>query len=183
MSDHNSQHKQTSSQALYEAQKNKSLDGSPVQGPDIILDGLRTPENIGSALRLADAAGSQRIVILGDKDFDISSSKKLSRIARKTENKLDISCINRKEFVKKITSFRPLIAIEISSHSKSLFEFQFPESCSFILGNERHGISRELMSLCDTSVHIPMYGINGSMNVSHALAICLFEWRRQITSR
>ncbi|WP_373693577.1 hypothetical protein [Limnofasciculus baicalensis] len=36
-----------------------------------------------------------------------------------------------------------------------------------------------MLEHCQQAVQIPMYGVNGSMNVTHALAIVLFEWRIQ----
>jgi 23S rRNA (guanosine2251-2'-O)-methyltransferase len=48
-----------------------------------------------------------------------------------------------------------------------------------ILGAEDKGISRELTTLSDYQVKIPMTGIIGSLNVSVAAGILLYEIIRQ----
>src|SRR5665648_19596 len=48
------------------------------------------------------------------------------------------------------------------------------------LGNERNGLPEEILQKCHQKVHIPMTGKCKSMNVSHALAVAIFEWQRQM---
>ena len=72
-----------------------------------------------------------------------------------------------------------MIAIEITSKSTSILNTQLAEQCVLVIGNEKHGIAEDVLNMCSNAVHIPMFGGNGSMNVSHALAIVLYEWRRQ----
>ena len=43
-----------------------------------------------------------------------------------------------------------------------------------VIGNEKDGVSEELLALCQTSIHIPMYGVNTSMNVAMATAIAVY---------
>jgi 23S rRNA (guanosine2251-2'-O)-methyltransferase len=50
-----------------------------------------------------------------------------------------------------------------------------------IMGSEDKGISRELISLSDLQVMIPMKGEIGSLNVSVAAGILLYEITRQRT--
>ena len=106
-------------------------------------------------------------------------TKKFSRIARSEEKFLFIEKITRKAFIKDYEKYQPLIALEITTSSVNLFETALPEQCSFVIGNERQGIDEEILKLCECAIHLPMFGNMGSMNVSHALAVSLFEWRRQ----
>jgi len=160
------------SQQLYERQKNIRQQ-CLAPAPDIICCDIKTPENIGGILRVADAVGSDKVVLLSEQD-DLLTHKKIKKIAR-SSNALNIescSLINYKNEV-------PLIAIELTQLSNNLFDTSLPEKCAFVIGNERHGIDHDLLQRCEYAVHIPMYGVNGSMNVSHALALVLYEWRRQ----
>lgn len=166
--------KQIKGRALYERQqKNKKFNG-----PAIICDGLQSPENLGSILRVADAAGSAEIVLL-DSGLDLKN-KKLSKLARSTEKHLEISHMTLPQFLGSRERFKMLCAVEITQHSGNVFSTDITSCDALVVGHEADGIGEQLLSACDMAIHLPMYGVNGSMNISHALAVCLFEWRRQL---
>ena len=75
--------------------------------------------------------------------------------------------------------FDYLIAIETCSEAKNIYKTTLPIDAAFIVGNEKYGISEELLSRTHQQVFIPMPGPVKSLNVSHALSIALFEWYRQ----
>gem|GEM_PF-282502 len=169
---------QLDSRVLYERQKTLRARQTYLPGPMIIAAGLQVPENIGSVLRLADAAGSQRVIIINDGDPS-HSQKRIHRTARNCEVLVKWEFWTPAKFIELNDSFQPLIAVELTTGSTSIFENTLPDKCAFMIGNERHGIPLLLLAKCQQAVHIPMYGVNGSMNVTHALAVALFEWRRQ----
>lgn len=169
---------QLDGRALYERQKALLVNKTVAPAPPIVAAGLQLPVNMGSLLRLADAAGSQQVIFAGTK-----SSPSMLTGLRRTASNCD-KIVNWKicpldEFIQQAGSFQPLIALELTSESHNLFEVKLPSQCTFVIGSERYGIPETLLALCQQAVHIPMYGVNGSMNVTHALAIALFEWRRQ----
>jgi tRNA G18 (ribose-2'-O)-methylase SpoU len=167
---------QLEGQELYERQKHLRSEIVYPSAPRIIATNLQVPDNLGSVLRLADAAGSSGVLFIGATDLDY---KRMHKTARNCEAFVPWDVYGVDQFFEKINLFRPLLAIEITSSSKNLFSTEMPDNCSFVIGNERHGIPEKILSVCDQSIHIPIYGTNGSMNVTHALAIALFEWRRQ----
>jgi len=63
-----------------------------INAPMIICDGLKTPENLGSILRVADAVGSKGIILL-DNEMDFNN-KKISKIARSANKQFNIECIS-----------------------------------------------------------------------------------------
>jgi len=142
-------------------------------GPVIILDRLQTPDNIGSALRLAGNIGCKKVIVT--EQFELSQNK-IERIARNSLQYLEIEFMNYNEISK---SFKHLVAIETSSESKNIYESKLPINSTFIVGNERMGISEELLELTNQQIFIPMPGQVKSLNVSHALSISIFEWYRQ----
>ncbi|MCW8956099.1 MAG: TrmH family RNA methyltransferase [Gammaproteobacteria bacterium] len=165
---------------MYEQQKLKQADGLIKRAPAILLAGLSKTENIGAAYRLADAAGCEKIFILQEEDKSLDQ-KTLQRVSRSTVNTMQTISISLEELHREYSNWPPMIAIEITSTSTSILETQLPNQCIFVIGNEKHGIAEDVLTLCTSSVHIPMFGTNGSMNVSHALAIVLYEWRRQFS--
>ncbi len=158
---------------LYQRQKKHTQ----YNGPVIICDGLQTPDNLGSILRVADAAGSSGIILL-DSHLDLNN-KKITKLARSADRHISIEQLSLAEFMTNRSRFKNLYALEITTQSKSLFEAEILNCDAIILGHESKGIREEIIALCDRVIHLPMYGINGSMNVSHALAVFLYEWRRQ----
>lgn len=170
---------QLDSQLLYERQKKLRVSHYFLAAPTIVAAGLQVPENVGSVFRLADAVGSQRVILVQDENQEPYPLKRIHRTARSTEGLVEWEIWTQAQFLEFSNSLRPLIAIELTSASTSIFENDLPEKCAFVIGSERHGIPQVLLALCQQAVHIPMYGINGSMNVTHALAIALYEWRRQ----
>ena len=168
--------RQTDSQLLFERQHHSH---SEIAAPAIIADGIHTPENMGAVLRLAEAAGSPRVLFVEPEKFDACSPQKVRKAARGAEKTVAWDSCARDEFFAETQQSETRIAVELTDTSVSIFETSFPAHCVFVIGNERQGISPAMLASCQQSVHIPMYGSNGSMNVTHALAITLFEWRRQ----
>ena len=72
---------QLDSQVLYERQKALRAGKKYFPAPTIIAAGLQVPENMGSVLRLADAAGSQRVIFINDHDTFHTNQKRIHRIA------------------------------------------------------------------------------------------------------
>jgi len=147
--------------------------------PHIICDGLQTPENLGSILRVADAVGSQGIILL-DSDVDITHIK-INKLSRSTHKIIPIeqASISDADMLKK--RFENIYALEITQHSENLLESNIQACNAILLGHESRGIREAALTLCNGVFHLPMYGQNGSMNISHAVAVFLYEWRRQET--
>ena len=163
---------------LYERQKLLRASQKILPAPTIVAVRLKVSENIGAVLRLADAVGSPRVIFLNDQDHNI---RQVHRAARNAESFVKWDVMDAEEFLKDAATFQPLIALELTSASTDIFTTQLPAHFTFVVGSERHGIPQELLAHCQQAVHIPMFGVNGSMNVTHALAVGLFEWRRQHT--
>lgn len=159
---------------LRERQKqNKPLNTAP----GIIASNIKTPENAGSILRVADAAGCSRVIFCGS-DV-LQEQRKVERISRAASRHIAIQSMSEEELVNQARQFQPVVALELTDASKPVYERNIDMFAWVMLGSESRGIPLPLLSICSAAVHIPMYGEMGSMNVSHALAIYLYEWRRQ----
>ena len=143
----------------------------------LVMDGVYGPANIGSLFRLADAFNIEKLIFCGT-SVDLESNR-LRRTARATVKNVifeeyensEAVCRNLKDSGYKI------FALEITSNSKSLQDFDFSEvkKLALVLGNERTGIQNNVLELADHFLHINMFGENSSMNVTHAAGIALFE--------
>ena len=69
-------------------------------------------------------------------------------------------------------------------HTKSIDiqKAQIPNKCCIVLGAEGHGISEEVLALCDEFVMIPMKAGVDSLNVASASAVMLWEVQKKMKS-
>jgi len=139
----------------------------------LILDSIIDPRNIGSLFRLSDGARIEHIYFY---NCEINlNARHFRKTSRSTNKYLKFSTIDLEE-IKSLREKSNLIAIEKTNDSKLYSSFNFETNTTFILGSEQKGVSQELLDLCKDAVHIPMLGINTSLNVANAAAIVIYEF-------
>ncbi len=67
----------------------------------------------------------------------------------------------------------------LQGESKSLYELDLNDSVALVFGNEKDGISEEMLNYCDENFIIPQVGMIQSLNISVACAVSLYEAFRQ----
>ncbi|HBG53930.1 MAG TPA: 23S rRNA (guanosine(2251)-2'-O)-methyltransferase RlmB, partial [Rikenellaceae bacterium] len=67
----------------------------------------------------------------------------------------------------------------VAGQRQSIYDTDFRRPLALVMGAEGKGISRGIMELCDELASIPQLGEIGSLNVSAAAAVVLFEAVRQ----
>jgi tRNA G18 (ribose-2'-O)-methylase SpoU len=164
---------ETNSVVFFRTQSYDKLANPPVVAAWQIIN----PENIGNLIRLADNLGTADVFILGS-GFQLRMAS-VRKTAGLSFSHVRLHLMAPEEFFDRIGSDYHLIAIETSEDSVNIFTGQLPEKVVFLLGNERRGLPDQILQRCEKKVHIPMTGRCKSMNVSHALAVVLFEWQRQ----
>ena len=149
--------------------------------PIVIADHLMTPDNLGAMIRLADNIGASEMCFLGKED-----EHRMGRVRRAAASSRD----NIKWYFSEETDLRKIVpegktivAIETADNATCIYDTQLPENAAFIVGSESHGIRENLLAQCDMVVYIPVPGPTRSLNVSHAAAVALFEWQRQMRVR
>ncbi len=147
--------------------------------PVIVADNLRTPENMGSVLRLAANVGADKVFFLRQETEEVPRSWKIKKTASGADEKVAWKIIKPNELKEYIPSGFSLVAIETSEKAVNIFRTELPEKIAFVVGNEVHGISKPVLKMTDKTVYIPIPGVISSLNVTHALGIAAFEWLRQ----
>jgi len=148
--------------------------------PIIIADDIRTPENIGSIIRLGANIGALKVIFISERGMDFKTFK-IAKTASGADKKVPWSFVE--DFSSAKNSIPPeyqLISIETSAKSTNIFETKLPEKICFVIGNEVKGIRTEIITQSKKVHHIPIPGFISSLNVTHALSIALFEWLRQM---
>jgi 23S rRNA (guanosine2251-2'-O)-methyltransferase len=148
----------------------------------VALDGVSDVRNFGAIVRTADCLGAHAVIIpeKGSARITADSIKTSAGALHSFPVCREKSIVRSIEYLKE-SGLKVICAVEksgLEAHSASL-----TGPSVLILGSEDKGISRELISLSDHQVKIPMTGNIASLNVSVAGGILLYEIMRQRISR
>jgi len=143
----------------------------------LLLNDFDSPANVGSIFRIADAFGIEKIFLTGTSP--VPPNRKMMRTSRATEKNVPYVYSESAEAVinRLKTEGYKLVCVEITSTSTDIrqVEFSSNDKVCLVVGSENVGISTELLSHSDKTIHIPMVGQNSSINVATACAIATFE--------
>ncbi len=148
----------------------------------IILDGLRSLNNVGSCFRTADAFLVKKIYLTGI--TGAPPNKDIERTALGATESVEweyISCISKIEKKLKKQKWK-IVLVEQTNKSLSLEEFKSSknEKYAFVFGNEVFGVSDKAINCADFAIEIPQFGTKHSFNVAISLGIIL--WHHHIKS-
>lgn len=144
----------------------------------LILDGVTDPQNFGSLIRTAEAAGVDAVII-GKRRTATVTPTVIKASAGAIEHIPLVQVGNIASVVEGLKD-SGIWVIGSSDRAKvSLYEADLTGSMALVLGSEGKGISRLVSERCDLVVRIPMQGKVSSLNVGVAGAVLMFEVRRQ----
>jgi RNA methyltransferase, TrmH family len=137
----------------------------------VYLEDLRSPFNVGSIFRTAEALGVERILI--------SPSTPLPTHPRAAKTAMSASQVVPWEVaeLQALQSSPGVFALELGG--TPLGRFVFPERGVVLVGSEELGLSPEALALADAGrgrVSIPLAGAKRSLNVSVAFGILMQAW-------
>ncbi len=144
----------------------------------IALDGVSDVRNFGAIVRSAECLGAHAVMIpeKGSARITADAIKTSAGALHSFPVCREKSMIRAVEFLKE-SGLKVICAAEKSGEISPQCDLTGP--LVLILGSEDKGISRELISLADRQVRIPMSGTIASLNVSVAAGILLYEIIRQ----
>lgn len=144
----------------------------------IVLDGITDVRNFGAIARTAECCGVNAIVIAERGSVSVGAD------AVKTSAGALLSlpvCRERSIYLAvkylKDSGYNVVAVSEKANQNYTVADYTVPTA--LVLGAEDVGISRDVMELCDTKVSIPMFGHIGSLNVSVAAGVMMYEVVRQ----
>ncbi|MEA2077597.1 MAG: RNA methyltransferase [Candidatus Marinimicrobia bacterium] len=147
----------------------------------VIADNIRSLHNVGSLFRTSEAAGIEKLYLVG-----ISGTpprKEISKTAIGAEN--NVPWEYHADIIPLLKYFKseniPIIVLEHTNSSKDFQNVGYSFPLCLVVGNEVDGISEEVMDYADMAVEIPMFGMKQSLNVSVAYGIMLYELIRQLS--
>jgi len=133
-------------------------------------------ENVGSIFRTADAAGIAKIYLCGitpkppRKEIDKTALGALDFVEWEYHSNLKFLISNLKKEGTEILSLEQ----DPRAIPYSIFQIHNSNRIALIVGNEKEGISKEILDLSDQILEIPMHGQKNSLNVAVATGIALY---------
>lgn len=145
----------------------------------MILDNIRSAFNTGGIFRSCECLGVQRIILCGYSATP--DNEKVVRAAMGTCEHIAWETANRAEdAITKVQAAGEIVfALETAADAPSCDAVSYPFPCAIVVGNERFGLSQNVLSMAEQVIRIPTYGSKNSLNVVSALTVCGYEIRKQ----
>jgi 23S rRNA (guanosine2251-2'-O)-methyltransferase len=155
----------------------------------VIAHNIRSTHNIGSILRTSDGFGITKVYCTGYTPYPtLPGDKRLPHISKKLTAQIHKTALGAEvtvplEHSEEVESLLKslgadgyqIVALEQSPESIMLPSFiPSRDKLALLLGEEVHGITNDLLKLCDIYLEIPMQGKKESFNVSVATGIALY---------
>lgn len=143
----------------------------------VVLDNIRSCNNIGSVFRTSDALLIEKIFLCGI--TATPPNKEIHKTALDAEMSVPWEYTEETEtavLALKTAGYK-VMAVEQVENSISLPDFA-PEQngkLALVFGNEVKGVQQSVVDLCDGAIEIPQYGTKHSFNVSVSAGIVLWD--------
>ncbi len=143
----------------------------------IVLDNVRSLNNVGSIFRTGDGFGIEKIYLCGI--TGTPPHRDIHKTALGAENTMiwEHAAHTVEVCVALKAAGYKLMAIEQAEGRTMLQDFKMVEGekWAIIFGNEVDGVSNEVLALCDACVEVPQFGVKHSFNVAVCAGIVLWE--------
>lgn len=144
----------------------------------IILDDIRSMNNVGSAFRTADAFLVEKIYLCGitatppHREIEKTALGSTESVAWEyRENVMDlVEELQANGYV--------VLAVEQVENSLKLnnFEPELNQKYAFVFGNEVFGVNQEVVELANNCLEIPQFGTKHSLNISVTVGIICWDF-------
>ncbi len=143
----------------------------------LVLDNVRSLNNVGSAFRTADSFLLENLYLCGVTGTPPNAEIEKTALGA-TESMGWKHFKSTKEAVQELkqNSYK-VYAIEQVEKSTYLqnFEYKKDEKIAIVFGNEVYGVAQEVIDSCDGSIEIPQLGTKHSLNISVSIGIVVWE--------
>jgi len=145
----------------------------------LVMDCIQDPQNLGTLLRTAEAAGVSGVIIAQDRAAAItpavvnasSGAAEHLRIARVTNITRALQALQKTDVW--------VVGLEDAPDAQDYTAVDLRGPLAIVVGSEGQGIRRLVRQTCDVLVKLPMYGAVTSLNAAVAGSIVLYETLRQ----
>lgn len=151
----------------------------------VVLDNIRSCNNIGSVFRTSDALLIEKVMLCGI--TATPPNKDIHKTALDAEKSVPWEYFEETEeavFKLKEAGYR-VFAVEQVENSVSLPDFipAKDEKLALVFGNEVKGVQQSVVNSCDGAIEIPQYGTKHSFNISVSAGIVLWDLVYKLRSK
>ncbi len=150
----------------------------------VVLDNVRSMNNIGSAFRTSDAFRIEKIILCG-----ISARpphREITKTALGADESVGWEYHEKIEDALKQLRDQGFTIVGVEQTDKSIMLEEFPidknGKYALVFGNEAFGLSDEALPHLDYSIEIPQFGTKHSLNVSVSLGIAIWDFFKVMRS-
>jgi len=152
----------------------KEIEKTPIT---VVLDNIRSCNNIGSVFRTSDALLIENVVLCGI--TATPPNKDIHKTALDAEKSVPWEYFEETENAVqrlKESGYR-VFAVEQVENSISLPDFtpEKDQKLALVFGNEVKGVQQSVIDVCDGAIEIPQYGTKHSFNISVSAGIVLWD--------
>ncbi|NBX37793.1 MAG: TrmH family RNA methyltransferase [Flavobacteriia bacterium] len=148
----------------------------------VLLDDLRSFENVGSVFRTADAFAIEEVVLCGitpkppHREIHKTALGATETVAWKYFSTTLEAVMHYKN------QGYSIFSVEQASRTQPLHQLNLSTSEKVVLvfGNEVHGVRQDVVDASDAVMEIPQFGTKHSLNVSVCVGIVLWEFSTQL---
>ena len=138
----------------------------------VVLESIYDRGNISAVMRTAEGLGFSNFHII--ETFE--KFKNANRVTQGADKWVEAKkWKSTKEFISYAKENKIRICVTSLEAAKPIHEIDFSTPLALVLGNEKDGVSKEMLEAADERVIIPMPGFVQSFNISVAGALCLYQ--------
>jgi len=138
----------------------------------VVLESIYDRGNISAVMRSAEGLGFANFHVIETQE----KFKESQRVTQGADKWVEIQKWKQsKDCIKALKDQGYRICVTSLENAKPLAEIDFSGKTALVLGNEKHGVSQEMLEAADERVIIPMPGFVQSFNISVAGALCLYH--------
>lgn len=151
----------------------------------VILNNVRSNENVGSIFRTCDATGVSKIILVGYTPTPVDrfgrENKGLTKASLGAEKNVEWEkAENLEEAIKELQNYSKNFVIVGIEQDKKAIDYRKiknikTENLVLVFGNEVEGLSKIDLKLCDVVAELPMLGKKESLNVSVCAGVVLYS--------
>jgi tRNA G18 (ribose-2'-O)-methylase SpoU len=138
---------------------------------------MRSNINLSRIVRVAGCCGIGQIYCTGQAKLD-------RKIARDGADAVEIE--THRSLAPVLDKLREagyrLVGLEQTTNSRNLHEYEFGRRTALVIGNERTGLTDDILAKLDDVVEIPVWGMPFSYNVATATTMAVYEYCKQYPS-
>jgi tRNA G18 (ribose-2'-O)-methylase SpoU len=141
----------------------------------LVLDSLKCAHNVGTIIRLSDALLVEKVYLCGDTVLPLSRKVRKGSLGSERW----VAWEHQEDALETVLKLKEqgisIVTAEIATTSIDYRHANYHFPVCLVLGREDKGVRQGIIALSDAVVHLPMYGMTNSLNVSTVAAVLMYH--------